>query len=131
STPGGGIVQPTTTPTCTRMARATAPSWTGRRVLLVGEVFLGRSRPDRHALGRLRLGDEHLRRAGQPDAVLRECPEEELAELPTGGPLLGCPDRAQDLQRDSALLDRLDPLDPGRLEDPPLPDRVGGHLLSE
>ena len=70
-----------------------------------------------------RLEDDPLR-SGDLDAVRLERGEQALAELAGGGPLLRRADRAQDLERDAVLAERLDPLDPRRLEDAPLPDRV-------
>ena len=66
-------------------------------------------------------------RARHLDAVLVEGREQAPAEVAGGGPLVGGPDGAEDLERDAGLGERLDALDPRRLEDPPLPDRVAGH----
>ena len=57
------------------------------------------------------------------DAVRLERGQQPLAELASGGPLLGRPDGAEDLERHAVLAERLDALDPRRLEDAPLPDR--------
>ena len=57
--------------------------------------------------------------------------EQGLAELAGGGPLVDRADGAEDLEGDAVLPDRLDALDPGRLEDPALPDGVVRHLLAD
>src|SRR6185437_4965365 len=79
------------------------------------------------------VGPRHddLRRPWEADAVLGERLEEELSELAAGRPLLRRANRAEDLQGDAALVDRFDALDPRRLQDPALPDRVVVHLAAE
>ena len=67
--------------------------------------------------------------AADLDALLGEGGGDALAQLARRRPAVGGTDRAQDLERDAFTGQRRDPVDPGRLEDAPLPGRIGGHRL--
>ena len=60
--------------------------------------------------------------------MLLECVQQALAEVAAGRPPIGGPHGAQDLERDAEVPERLDALDSRGLQDPALPDWIGGHL---